>query len=257
VAPDPDSDVHSLFLLRPDGGEPLQLTRGIEVRGPSPEFTAAAVELAERVGSSTSLHTLRAALRLTVNTVCSGDTVSAEVVVANVGVGHLLPTGPAGRQLVTEVAARSFDGSPLRLRSGPRLAPCFGSGPGRVFASSKDAPVSAAGGAPFAPFATDVSEYRFTAPDGEPVQVTARLVLVPLDGDPDEIASASASCHSTGGNAVMPRTSDRQASRPSMRGSRRSLSSDRKYWWAQIVRGKHPDWRHRCGDWCIGEALYL
>jgi Tol biopolymer transport system component/DNA-binding winged helix-turn-helix (wHTH) protein len=40
VAPDPDTGVHSLFLLRPDGGEPLQLTRGIEVRGPSPEFTA-------------------------------------------------------------------------------------------------------------------------------------------------------------------------------------------------------------------------
>jgi DNA-binding winged helix-turn-helix (wHTH) protein/Tol biopolymer transport system component len=40
VAADPDTDVHSLFLLRPDGGEPLQLTRGIEVRGPSPEFTA-------------------------------------------------------------------------------------------------------------------------------------------------------------------------------------------------------------------------
>jgi Tol biopolymer transport system component/DNA-binding winged helix-turn-helix (wHTH) protein len=40
VAPDADTGVHSLFLLRPDGGEPLQLTRGIEVRGPAPEFTA-------------------------------------------------------------------------------------------------------------------------------------------------------------------------------------------------------------------------
>jgi Tol biopolymer transport system component/DNA-binding winged helix-turn-helix (wHTH) protein len=40
VAPDPDNGMHSLFLLRPDGGAPLQLTRGIEVRGPSPEFTA-------------------------------------------------------------------------------------------------------------------------------------------------------------------------------------------------------------------------
>ncbi|MGD8374886.1 MAG: winged helix-turn-helix domain-containing protein [Acidobacteriota bacterium] len=39
VAPDPRSGAHSIFLLRPDGGEPLQLTRGIEVRGPSPEFT--------------------------------------------------------------------------------------------------------------------------------------------------------------------------------------------------------------------------
>ena len=36
VAPDPATGVHSLFLLRPDGGEPLQMTREIEVRGPSP-----------------------------------------------------------------------------------------------------------------------------------------------------------------------------------------------------------------------------
>jgi Tol biopolymer transport system component/DNA-binding winged helix-turn-helix (wHTH) protein len=40
VAPDPETDAHTLFLLRPDGGEPLQMTRGLEVRGPSPEFTA-------------------------------------------------------------------------------------------------------------------------------------------------------------------------------------------------------------------------
>jgi len=40
VAPDPETDAHTLFLLRPEGGEPLQMTRGIEVRGPSPEFTA-------------------------------------------------------------------------------------------------------------------------------------------------------------------------------------------------------------------------
>jgi DNA-binding winged helix-turn-helix (wHTH) protein/Tol biopolymer transport system component len=40
VAPDPGTDEHSLFLLRAEGGEPLQMTRGVEVRGPSPEFTA-------------------------------------------------------------------------------------------------------------------------------------------------------------------------------------------------------------------------
>jgi DNA-binding winged helix-turn-helix (wHTH) protein/Tol biopolymer transport system component len=40
VAPDPETEVFSIFLLRPDGGEPLQLTYGMEVRGPSPEFTA-------------------------------------------------------------------------------------------------------------------------------------------------------------------------------------------------------------------------
>jgi Tol biopolymer transport system component/DNA-binding winged helix-turn-helix (wHTH) protein len=40
VSPDPETEEHSIFLLRPEGGEPLQLTHGIEVRGPSPEFTA-------------------------------------------------------------------------------------------------------------------------------------------------------------------------------------------------------------------------
>lgn len=40
VAPDPETREHSIFLLRPDGGQPLQLTHGIEVRGPSPEFAA-------------------------------------------------------------------------------------------------------------------------------------------------------------------------------------------------------------------------
>jgi Tol biopolymer transport system component/DNA-binding winged helix-turn-helix (wHTH) protein len=39
VAPDPDTHAHSLFLLQPDGGTPLQMTREMEVRGPSPEFT--------------------------------------------------------------------------------------------------------------------------------------------------------------------------------------------------------------------------
>jgi Tol biopolymer transport system component len=40
VAPDLETGSHSIFLLRPDGGEPLQLTHGIEVRGPTPEFSA-------------------------------------------------------------------------------------------------------------------------------------------------------------------------------------------------------------------------
>jgi Tol biopolymer transport system component len=40
IAPDPLTDAHSIFLLRHDGGEPLQLTHDMEVRGPTPEFTA-------------------------------------------------------------------------------------------------------------------------------------------------------------------------------------------------------------------------
>ncbi|MEW6365808.1 MAG: winged helix-turn-helix domain-containing protein [Acidobacteriota bacterium] len=39
VAPDPSTGVHSLFLVRPGGGAPLQLTQTIEVRGPAPTFS--------------------------------------------------------------------------------------------------------------------------------------------------------------------------------------------------------------------------
>ena len=45
-----------------------------------------------------------AAVRLAVTALCSGDGIDAEVVVANLGAGHDLPTGPVGRALVLEVA---------------------------------------------------------------------------------------------------------------------------------------------------------
>jgi DNA-binding winged helix-turn-helix (wHTH) protein/Tol biopolymer transport system component len=40
VAVDHESGVHSLCLVTPSGGDPLRLTHDIEVRGPSPEFSA-------------------------------------------------------------------------------------------------------------------------------------------------------------------------------------------------------------------------
>lgn len=40
VLPDPGSDTHSLVLVKPGGGELLRLTGGIDVRGPSPVFSA-------------------------------------------------------------------------------------------------------------------------------------------------------------------------------------------------------------------------
>jgi Tol biopolymer transport system component/DNA-binding winged helix-turn-helix (wHTH) protein len=40
VATDPENGVHSLFLVDPGKAEPVQLTHGVEVRGPDPVFSA-------------------------------------------------------------------------------------------------------------------------------------------------------------------------------------------------------------------------
>jgi hypothetical protein len=82
--------------------------------------------------------------------------VSVEVAVSNVGAGHRLPAGRAGESLVLEVVAR---------RPG-RIQPLWRSGP-------RDLRLR--------PFATEVSRYRFTPPHPGPVEVSARLVLVPVD----------------------------------------------------------------------------
>ena len=157
--------------------------------------------------SGTRIESLRAAASLTVNLVCAGSVVSAEVAVTNVGVGHHLPTGPAARLLVLEVAARGPRGVPLRLGTRPRLAGGLPASGGKVFALGSHSAATPPRHSPLAPFATDVSTYRFTAPDGEPAEVTARLVLVSIDGDFVEIAGATASCPDPG---VAPRSSQRQ-----------------------------------------------
>jgi hypothetical protein len=128
-----------------------------------------------------------------VNSECAGGVVTAEIVVANVGVGHLLPTGPAGKRLVLEVTASGPDGLPLRAWTARQVSG------GKEFTLGSQLAASVTRTPPLAPFATDVSEYRFSAPAGGPAKVTARLVLVPVNGASVEISSASSFCRNPGG----------------------------------------------------------
>jgi hypothetical protein len=116
-----------------------------------------------------NLEDLREAVRLGVTASRSGDAVSVEVAVTNVGVGHLLPTGPGARSLVLDVAAHERDGNTILWRGG-----------------SRDLQLP--------PFATALNRYRFVSMREGPVRVSARLVLVPGDADPLEIAEAAATC---------------------------------------------------------------
>jgi hypothetical protein len=137
-----------------------------------------------------------------VNPVCTGEVLEVEVAVTNVGVGHNLPAGPAGRRLVLEVAARGPRGVTLSSRSGPRLVPAAGGSPpsvARVFASGSGSSADPSPWhGPLAPFATDVITSRFAAPDGGSAEITARLVLVTTHGDPVEIASVTSTCPDLG-----------------------------------------------------------
>jgi hypothetical protein len=134
---------------------------------------------------------------LTVIVVCRGDSLEAEVAVANVGVGHDLPTGPADRILLLEVVARGPNDNPLVLESGPRLPPRVpgtAAAAGKIFARDSRASISPDPGKPLAPFATDVSHYRFAAPHIGPTQVTARLLLGQTEGELNEIANTVTLC---------------------------------------------------------------
>ena len=136
--------------------------------------------------------------RLTVTAVCSSNGVDAEVVVTNLGSGHDLPTGPAGRTLVLEVTARTHDGLPLilRARSGlPVLAVGSTVTPRRIFVKDPAGRSSETYRSRLAPFETDVSRYRFVSPGRGSARVTARLVLFPVAGTPLEIASAESVCN--------------------------------------------------------------
>jgi DNA-binding winged helix-turn-helix (wHTH) protein/Tol biopolymer transport system component len=106
VAPDPDTGEHSIFLLRPDGGEPLQLTRGLEVRGPSPEFTADDSHLLFTVYRSVSERGLVPDVWLA--PVPAGE---PTLLVKNASAAS---TGPDGRDLV--YAAVTARGTSLRVR---------------------------------------------------------------------------------------------------------------------------------------------
>jgi hypothetical protein len=112
---------------------------------------------------------LREAVRLSVTAICSGQVVTVEVAVSNVGVGHVLPSGPGQPALMLEIGAEDRNRAPLSWRAGSTQLQLH-------------------------PFATDVSRYRFLAPEGGPVQVTARLVLAPSTGPAVEIASTKTIC---------------------------------------------------------------
>ncbi len=131
-----------------------------------------------------------AAARLTVTAVCTSDGVEVEVVVANLGTGHDLPTGSPERILVLEVSARREDGVPLAQR--PAGAP------GRIFVKHLPTGNSEAYRLRLAPFETDVSRYRFVSAGRHSARVTARLALSPASGNSYEIARTTTMCRAPG-----------------------------------------------------------
>jgi hypothetical protein len=137
------------------------------------------------------------AARLMLRVTCTAEEVTAEVAVSNVGAGHLLPTGSTKRNLLLEVAAHDRNEAPLPRWNDPDPAAV------KRATASPSARAPANGTLPGAavtvrprllPFATDVSRYRFVAPEAGPVRVTARLVLVPVTGSASEIANVTTEC---------------------------------------------------------------
>jgi len=122
-----------------------------------------------RGGEATSAGT---AGRLTVTAVCSEDAVEAEVVVANLGAGHDLPSASPDRILLLEVSARREDGLSLSNLGAQRS---------RIQLTR------------LAPFETDVSRHRFVSAGRHSAHITARLVLS-RSGILSEIASTTTRC---------------------------------------------------------------
>jgi hypothetical protein len=109
------------------------------------------------------------AMRLSVIAHCHGSDVVAEVAIANVGAGHLLPTGSAERPLMLEVASHDRKGNSGRVHSAP-VHP------------------------PLKPFETVVSRHRFSVPGPGPTRVTARLIVMRSGEPPAEITSVETIC---------------------------------------------------------------
>lgn len=147
-----------------EGGRGCVDCHGVLCRGNGETGSAAD----SRPGSN--LQSLREAVRLSVSAICTIDAVSVEVAVSNVGVGHLLPTGPGDRSLRLELAAHD----------GERTAPLWRAGQRHLR---------------LPPFATAVSRYRFVPVHEGPVHVSARLVLEP---GALELAKAASVCSSRG-----------------------------------------------------------
>lgn len=139
----------------------------------------------------------RVAVRLTITAVCIGDAVEAEVAVTNVGVGHFFPSGPNRRTLVLEVVARDREGKQLPSLARPvepveRLADRDITQ--RVFVRDAPRGDDSTPRGRLAPFATDVSRFRFAAPEEGPAQVSAHLALLSPPDLPSEIANTTSRC---------------------------------------------------------------
>jgi hypothetical protein len=141
------------------------------------------------------------AARLTVRATCTGEEVTAEVAVSNVGAGHLLPTGSAERTLILEVGAHDRNHAPLPLLEEPKQPGVNQAAmglPGRGPANGALIGASVIVQPRLLPFATDVRRYRFAAPESGPARVSARLVLVPVAGTPFEVADSATECRPSG-----------------------------------------------------------
>jgi hypothetical protein len=141
------------------------------------------------------------AARVTVRATCSGDAVNAEVAVSNVGVGHLLPSGPTDRTLLLEVTAQDRNQTPLlewNRDPNPSDSDSMAGAMGRLTAEQALPGSSVTVQQRLLPFATEVSRHRFAAPDSGPVRISARLLQVPATGPLTEIANTTTVCRPSG-----------------------------------------------------------
>ncbi len=121
-----------------------------------------------------------------------GDQVQVQVSIVNDKTGHDVPTDAPMRSVILVVEALDSNGKPLSLSNGP-VNPDFSGNyagqPGETFAKVlKDTwtgetptsafwrPVTVVSDNRLAPFATDTSQYTFTAPAGASVTVDVQLI---------------------------------------------------------------------------------
>ena len=147
----------------------------------------------DRTAAAAARHNPPGAARLTLAAVCAKDRVEAEVVVANLGTGHDLPTGPARRTLVLEVTAHDSAGLPLPAQGVGNVAEPAS----RVYVKYAPVGSSLTHRSRLAPFESDVSRYRFVSTGRGQAVVRARLVLIPAAGSRLEIAKVTSVCSSS------------------------------------------------------------
>jgi hypothetical protein len=123
----------------------------------------------------------------------AGDQIQVQVSITNDKTGHDIPTDAPIRSMILVVEALDADGKPLALRQGsvnPAYSGNYGGLPGKTFAKVlKDEwtgeaptgaywrPVTIVEDTRLAALATDTTHYTFTAPVGEAVTVSVRLIF--------------------------------------------------------------------------------